>query len=43
MGPVDAACDEYHYGPAGARYFAPNIWPDRLTTCPGSGKPTTVK
>ena len=29
MGPVDAACDAYHYGPAGARYFAPNIWPDR--------------
>ncbi len=29
MGPVDAACDEYHYGAAGARYFAPNIWPDR--------------
>ena len=29
IGPVDAACDEYHYGPAGARYFAPNVWPDR--------------
>ena len=29
IGPVDAAYDEYHYGAAGARYFAPNIWPDR--------------
>ena len=34
MGPVDAACDEYHYGPAGARYFAPNIWPDRPDDMP---------
>ncbi|MDE0050219.1 MAG: isopenicillin N synthase family oxygenase, partial [Rhodospirillales bacterium] len=35
MGPVDAAYDEYHYGPAGARYFAPNIWPDRPDDMPG--------
>ena len=35
MGPVDAVCDAYHYGPAGARYFAPNIWPDRPAGMPG--------
>ena len=34
MGPVDSAYDEYHYGPAGARYFAPNIWPDRPADMP---------
>ena len=34
MGPVDGACDAYHYGPAGARYFAPNIWPDRPADMP---------
>ncbi len=28
-GPHDHAYDEYHHGPAGARYFAPNVWPDR--------------
>ena len=34
MGPVDAAYDEYHYGAAGARYFAPNIWPDKPADMP---------
>ncbi len=34
MGPVDSAYDEYHYGAAGARYFAPNIWPDRPSDMP---------
>ena len=29
MGPFDHALDEYHFGEGGARYFAPNIWPDR--------------
>jgi isopenicillin N synthase-like dioxygenase len=29
MGPFDHALDEYHFGEAGAGYFAPNIWPDR--------------
>ena len=34
MGPVDADYDEYHYGAAGARYFAPNIWPDKPVDMP---------
>lgn len=29
MGPFAHADDEYHFGPAGAHYFAPNMWPDR--------------
>ena len=29
MGPFDHPLDEYHFGEAGARHFAPNIWPDR--------------
>lgn len=29
MGPFDHPFDEYHFGESGARYFAPNIWPDR--------------
>lgn len=29
IGPFDHAWDEYHFGTAGARFFAPNIWPDR--------------
>ena len=28
-GPYDHAYDEYHHGAAGARFFAPNLWPDR--------------
>ena len=28
-GPHDHAYDEYHHGAAGARFFAPNVWPDR--------------
>ncbi len=27
MGPFDHAFDEYHFGAAGTRYFAPNFWP----------------
>ncbi len=29
IGPFDHAFDEYHFGLKGARYFAPNFWPDR--------------
>ena len=29
IGPFDHAYDEYHYGPAGWRFFATNVWPDR--------------
>lgn len=29
VGPYDHAYDEYHHGPAGMRFFAPNMWPDR--------------
>ncbi len=29
IGAFDHAADEYHFGPAGARYFAPNFWPDQ--------------
>ncbi|MDA0369605.1 MAG: isopenicillin N synthase family oxygenase [Proteobacteria bacterium] len=28
IGPFDHAFDSYHFGSAGARYFAPNFWPD---------------
>jgi isopenicillin N synthase-like dioxygenase len=28
IGPFAHARDEYHFGPAGARYFAPNFWPE---------------
>ena len=28
MGPFAHAHDDYHFGPAGAHYFAPNTWPD---------------
>lgn len=28
IGPFDHAFDEYHFGAAGSRYFAPNFWPD---------------
>ena len=28
IGPFDHGHDEYHFGPAGARYFAPNFWPE---------------
>ena len=27
IGPFDHKYDEYHFGPNGARYFAPNFWP----------------
>ena len=29
MGPFGHELDEYHFGENGARYFPPNIWPDR--------------
>lgn len=29
IGPFDAPYDEYHFGAAGARYFALNMWPER--------------
>ncbi len=29
VGPFDHPYDEYHHGSAGARFFAPNVWPDR--------------
>jgi isopenicillin N synthase-like dioxygenase len=29
MGPFDHAFDEYHFGDDGARFFPPNIWPER--------------
>lgn len=29
MGPFAHPYDEHHFGPDGARYFAPNMWPDR--------------
>jgi isopenicillin N synthase-like dioxygenase len=29
IGPFDHAYDEYHFGEAGYRYFAPNMWPER--------------
>ncbi|MGI9333034.1 MAG: isopenicillin N synthase family dioxygenase [Gammaproteobacteria bacterium] len=29
IGPFEHACDAYHFGESGARYFAPNIWPAR--------------
>ncbi|MFK8025715.1 MAG: isopenicillin N synthase family dioxygenase, partial [Ilumatobacter sp.] len=28
-GPFDHPLDEYHFGPDGSRFFAPNVWPDR--------------
>ena len=28
MGPFAHAADEYHFGSAGANYFAPNVWPE---------------
>lgn len=28
-GPFDHPADEYHFGPDGARFFAPNVWPER--------------
>ena len=27
IGPFNHESDEYHFGEAGARYFAPNFWP----------------
>tara|TARA_B100000686_G_C16798152_1_gene983912 strand:+ start:2745 stop:3749 length:1005 start_codon:yes stop_codon:yes gene_type:complete len=29
IGPFDVPYDEYHFGSEGARYFAPNYWPDK--------------
>jgi len=29
IGPFDTPYDEYHFGPAGARFFARNMWPAR--------------
>ena len=29
MGPFNHDFDEYHFGVAGARYFAPNFWPEQ--------------
>ena len=29
MGPFDHAFDDYHFGPGGGSYFAPNVWPDQ--------------
>ena len=29
IGPFDHALDAYHFGPAGARFFARNMWPER--------------
>ena len=29
IGPHDHDYDEYHYGPAGWRFFAANLWPDQ--------------
>ena len=31
IGPFNVPYDEYHFGQAGARFFAPNFWPDRPT------------
>ncbi|PPR21818.1 MAG: hypothetical protein CFH39_01569 [Alphaproteobacteria bacterium MarineAlpha10_Bin2] len=28
-GPFDHAYDEYHHGTGGARFFSPNVWPDK--------------
>jgi len=36
MGPFDHPLDEYHSGAAGARFFAPNIWPDRPAGMPAT-------
>ena len=29
MGPIDVGCDAYYSDPDGARFFAPNLWPQR--------------
>ena len=35
MGPFAHPYDEYHFGTAGAHYFAPNMWPDQPTRMRG--------